>query len=208
MDELYRILGLILAAALSALGARVYQLVTEKLHIARSDKVERDIKNAIETGILHAAERMRGTAEAGGYKQAIAIATAKSIAPAFDALSAGQQEVLVKATYAKLRPSLQEPTPISTLPPGTSLVLSLAPTLPPIKQPAEEGTTSSSGTYQPVKWPDMPEDAPKPTPAELEDPRIPRPSAVPREGTTLADLGVLDPRDTPTETPRSKAGGR
>lgn len=76
---------------------------------------------------------------------------------------------------------------------------SMAPTLPPLVRPATpmpelgplEGSTSASGTYQPVQWPPMPEGVPAPTATNLADPTLPRPSAVP----------ALEDRPTPVERP-------
>jgi hypothetical protein len=109
-----------------------------------------------------------------------------------------------KLRLARIEGSLRPAAPSSPTPGETYAViggklvstLSLAPTLPPLaKPPAEgvdpahelggnEGITSASGTYQPVKWPPMPEGTPKARPSmvdpNLADPQIPRPSAVPK----------------------------
>jgi hypothetical protein len=87
----------------------------------------------------------------------------------------------LRVELAELRGSLRP----ASAPPG----FSLAPTLPPIVKPAAEradepapleGLTSASGTYQPVRFPELPEGVAKPPATNLVDPQIPRPSAVPK----------------------------
>lgn len=126
MDEFYKALGTILAAMLTALAVQLYRYLTERLHIARNEKTEAEIKSAIENGVLRAADQMRHITNAGLSKQRLAIDTAKSLAPkAFGSLPADQQAVLAQATYAKLRPSLA--TPSSPPPMGSLVPLSLPP---------------------------------------------------------------------------------
>lgn len=64
--------------------------------------------------------------------------------------------------------------------------------------PAE--ASSSSGTFQPVIMPDLPEGAPRPRPSmpepDLSAPTFPRPSAVP--------ASTFDDRPTPSERPGGK----
>ncbi len=86
-----------------------------------------------------------------------------------------------------------------------SSALSLAPTLPPLEHRLRgdgtdslEGATSSSGTYHPVVWPELPQGVPSPRPSmpdpNLAEPTLPRPSNVPS----------FEELDTRPETPRSK----
>lgn len=56
------------------------------------------------------------------------------------------------------------------------VVSSIAPTLPPVRDTsAEEGSTSASGTYTPVQWPEIPSDVKLPPPPPIPAPSTPVP---------------------------------
>lgn len=98
---------------------------------------------------------------------------------------ATEARVSLARLEGSLRPSAPAPGEPYAVVEG-KLVSSLAPTQPVAKperadEPAPlEGLTSASGTYQPIRFPELPEGVAKPTATNLVDPKIPRPSAVPK----------------------------
>jgi hypothetical protein len=100
-------------------------------------------------------------------KAGLAVAHARA-----DAAHAEAQDA--KLSLARIEGSLRPSSP----------VLSDAPTLPPLNRPSLpelEGGRSSSGTYQPVKWPDLPDVVTRQSQPDmtLADPQIPPPAPVP-----------------------------
>jgi hypothetical protein len=69
---------------------------------------------AFEQGVALASERLRGAAHTGAAKKQVALETAESLAPkAVGKLSAAQRDVMVDATYAKMRAKLPHPSSYS-----------------------------------------------------------------------------------------------
>lgn len=107
------------AVPLGLLAMNAARWFAARLKVTLTAQQEHEIQLAAERGVLRAADQLRGVG-AGAQKKALAIATAQSLAPkSFAELPVEQQAVLVQATYAKLRPSLQ--TPSQMPPPGGSL---------------------------------------------------------------------------------------
>jgi hypothetical protein len=137
-------LGAALLAMAPAIGNMVVQgarLLASKWQYTLTAKQEQDIRFAAEHSVLATAARLAP----GTVKKLEAIETAKSLAPqAFGKLELAQQEVVIEATYQRMRPSLQTPSspPSLSFPPGTMLqVVSEPPVIPRAPAVPSEGTT-------------------------------------------------------------------
>lgn len=88
--------------------------LSAKLKLTLTETQQQQLKFALEQGVAAAAERYRSNPGVGQVKAAFALDQAKRLAPdAMKKVAPEQQKVLVQATYAKLRPSLPNPSTFS-----------------------------------------------------------------------------------------------